>query len=122
MAKHWTITEAEDLSDEARSYYDLLDEDEQEEMLRLADEYEEQAIVAFLDWHGYLDGLRDFEDLYEGKWEDDVEFAKHLIDECYNLEQMMGDLARFFDYEAFADELFDNDYTMEDDGYVFRWG
>ena len=117
---HFIITEADDLSVDARELYDRLDEDNQEEFLRLMDEdIDEEAIFAYLDWHGLDYGLDEFEELYQGKWDSEKEFAENLINDCYNLEQMMGNLARFFDYEAFAEELFDYDYTMQD-GYVFR--
>ena len=33
---------------------------------------------------------------------------------------MMGNLANYFDYEAFARELFNRDYTMGANGHVFR--
>ncbi|WP_289641033.1 antirestriction protein ArdA [uncultured Muribaculum sp.] len=48
------------------------------------------------------------------------DFARHIVEECYNLEKTMGDLARYFDYEAFGRELFMYDYTMGANGHVFR--
>ena len=36
-----------------------------------------------------------------------------------NLDDMMGYLASYFDYEAFARDLFIEDYYFTD-GYVFR--
>ena len=35
-------------------------------------------------------------------------------------QKMMGNLANYFDYEAFARELFNRDYTMGANGHVFR--
>ena len=35
-------------------------------------------------------------------------------------QKMMGSLANYFDYEAFARALFDWDYTMRANGNVFR--
>ena len=43
-----------------------------------------------------------------------------IIDECYNLESEMGDLARYFDYEAFGRDLFMYDYSMGANNNVFR--
>ena len=40
------------------------------------------------------------------------DFARHIISECYNLVSEMGDLGRYFDYEAFGRELFLYDYSM----------
>ncbi|MBD5258858.1 MAG: antirestriction protein ArdA [Barnesiella sp.] len=47
------------------------------------------------------------------------DFARHIIEECYNLEKMMGNHANYFDYEAFARELFNWDYNMGANGHVF---
>jgi hypothetical protein len=33
---------------------------------------------------------------------------------------MMGSLAKYFDYASFADDLFDTDYSMGENGHVFR--
>ncbi|MBD5227065.1 MAG: antirestriction protein ArdA [Bacteroidales bacterium] len=53
---------------------------------------------------------------YCGEWDSEEDFARHIIEECYNLEleiaeyllhklnmkqKMMGSLANYFDYEAF---------------------
>lgn len=46
--------------------------------------------------------------------------ARHIVEECYDLERTMGGLERYFDYEAFGRELFMYDYTMGANGNVFR--
>ena len=56
---------------------------------------------------------------YMGKWDSEEDWAEHIIDECYDLEGMMGHLASFFNYEAYARELFIEDYYFTD-GFVFR--
>ena len=71
----------------------------------------------YLEFH---DDLDDFEEAYCGEWDSEEDFARHIVEECYNLEKTMGDLARFFDYEAFGRELFMFDYTMGANGHVFR--
>ena len=38
---------------------------------------------------------------YCGEWDSEEDFARHIVEECYDLERSMGDLARYFDYEAF---------------------
>lgn len=55
--------------------------------------------------------------LFESGSEED--FATHIVNECYDLERMMGNLSYYFDYKAFARDLFISDYIFED-GYVFR--
>ena len=64
-----------------------------------------------------------------GKWDSEKDFAEHIIDECYrsafgrlqgkNLDDMMGHLASYFDYEAYARDLFIDDFYFSN-GYVFR--
>ena len=58
--------------------------------------------------------------LYCGEWDSEEDFARHIVEECYDLERSMGDLARYFDYEAFGRELFMYDYSMGANNHVFR--
>lgn len=81
-------------------------------------EYDTDAVDAYFDRHPEGDALS-FREAYCGHWYGEEDFARHIIEECYDLEKTMGDLARYFDYEAFARELFMFDY-YECDGYVFR--
>lgn len=56
-----------------------------------------------------------------GEWGDSEEdFARHIVDECYNLEKEMSGLVRYFYYEAFGRELFMYDYSMGANNNVFR--
>ena len=57
---------------------------------------------------------------YMGEWDSEEDFAEHIIDECYDLDRIMGNLSGYFDYKRFADDLFMSDYTMGEHGYVFR--
>ena len=41
------------------------------------------------------------------------------LNAIYNLDDMMGSLASYFDYEAYARDLFIDDYYFTN-GYVFR--
>uniref|UniRef100_UPI003FF0C08B antirestriction protein ArdA n=1 Tax=Candidatus Limisoma sp. TaxID=3076476 RepID=UPI003FF0C08B len=45
--------------------------------------------------------------------------AREIINDCYDLERQMGHLANYFDYDAYARDLFMYDYYY-DNGYVFR--
>lgn len=61
------------------------------------------------------------EEHYQGSYDSEVDFARELFDECYE-HQMPNSLIYYFDYEAFARDLFINDYcSVEFDGqtYVF---
>ena len=48
-----------------------------------------------------------------------IDFAYQLIDECYNIDEMMRGLLSYFDYESFTRDLFMSDY-WETEGYIFR--
>lgn len=91
--------------------------DKIQEFAQLGDE-EREAYEAFINYYG--EGtIEEFRERYEGHWDTDEEFADYLLSSLYDIEKTMGDLARFFDYSAFARELFMTDYVWED-GYVFR--
>ena len=65
------------------------------------------------------DSISDFEENYEGEYDSEEDFAQYIVGELYDLERMMGNLSYYFDYKAFARDLFMSDYIF-DDGYVFR--
>lgn len=53
---------------------------------------------------------------YYGCYDSEVDFAEQLFDECY-AHQIPDSLICYFDYEAFARDLFINDYcSVENDG------
>ena len=56
---------------------------------------------------------------YCGEWHSEEEFAENLIEELGILDEMPEHLRRFFDIEAYAEELFRYDYDFTD-GFVFR--
>lgn len=97
-----------------------MDEDTFDKIIEYGElsEDEKEAVDNFLENNDF--DMEKFREAYVGKWDSEEEFAYHIIEECYDLDKMMGDLSRFFDYEAFASELFDSDYYMGDDGHVFR--
>ncbi len=73
------------------------------------DDDDREAFEAFSDAFGN-ESIESFKERYMGKWESEKDFAEHIIDECYNLDDMMGHLASYFDYEAYARDLFIDDY------------
>lgn len=84
---------------------------------KMCEEYGEEAVDDYLE---FKDSLIDFEEAYCGEWRDEEDFARHIIDECYNLERTMGDLACYFDFKAFGRDLFAYDYYMGSNNNVFR--
>ena len=85
------------------------------------DEDEQEAFEAFLDVTCQSDAsFEDFRERYCGKWDSEREFAEHLCDELDMFHNVPESVSRFFDFSAFADELFMSDYDFSDGGYVFR--
>ena len=87
------------------------------EYSELCDKYSQEAVDDYMEFHDELD---DFEEAYCGEWDSEEDFARHIVSECYDLERSMGQLANYFDYEAFGRELFMWDYSMGANGNVFR--
>lgn len=63
--------------------------------------------------------LEHFEDCYLGEYNSEEDYARQYIADCYDLDRLMGSLSNYFDYEAFARELFMYDMYY-DNGHVFR--
>lgn len=62
------------------------------------------------------DLVSSFKDEYQGKYDDEEDFAYQIVEECYELPEFAKS---YFDYAKFARDLFCGDYWMED-GFVFR--
>ena len=87
----------------------------------LCDEYGVSAVDDFLEWDS-TDDLDRMHDAYAGVYDSKEDFAREIVNDCYDLDKMMGDLAYYFDYEAFARDLFINDYCLGSHGTVFLRG
>ena len=97
-----------------------IDEDTFDRIIEFADldDDERDAFEAFSDAFGN-NCIASFRERYMGQWDSEKDFAEHIVDECYNLDDMMGHLASYFDYDAYARDLFIDDFYFTD-GYVFR--
>ena len=93
------------------------DFDHIKEYTEMCDKHSVEAVDDYMELH---DDLDNFEEAYCGEWDSEEDFARHIVDECYDLERTMGNLSQYFDYEAFARELFMYDYTMGANNNVFR--
>ena len=105
-----------------KKWYDesSFDEDSFEAVREYSDmceKYSADAVDAFIDWG--CEELEHFEDCYVGEYGSEEEFAREIVNECHDLERMMGELVEYFDYDAYARHLFDENYYY-DNGYVFR--
>lgn len=92
-------------------------EDEFNSIIEMYNHPDREAAFAYYDYFGEWD-LRKFEDRFCGEWDTELDYAYHIVDECYNLDKELGSLAYYFDYDKFARDLFAYDYLFLD-GYVF---
>lgn len=105
-----------------REYYNESGFDEDDfnairEYGELCDKYSPEAVDAFIDWG--CEELEHFEDCFVGEYDSEEDFAREIVDDCYDLEKTLGNLAYYFDYEAYARDLFMCDYHF-DNGFVFQ--
>lgn len=106
-----------------REYYNESGFDEDDfnairEYSELCEKYSPEAVDAFIDWGG-CEELEHFEDCFVGEYDSEEDFAREIVDDCYDLEKTLGNLAYYFDYEAYARDLFMCDYHF-DNGFVFQ--
>ena len=87
------------------------------EYSEMCKKHSQEAVDDYMEFH---DSLDNFDEAYMGEWDSEEDFARHIVDECYDLEKTMGNLSNYFDYERFARELFMFDYQMGEHGNVFR--
>lgn len=85
----------------------------------LCEEYDVFAVYDFLELFMPED-LDRMGDAYVGVYDSRDDFAKEEAIENFNPEKIMGDFADYFDYEAYARDLFLNDYKYGSHGTVFR--
>lgn len=87
------------------------------EYTEMCEKHSTEAVNDYMELHDSLDG---FEERYCGEWDSEEDFARHIVESCYDLESRMGDLQHYFDYEAYGRDLFIDDYQMGSNGHVFR--
>lgn len=90
----------------------------------LEEGYSPAAIRDYVEWSGddHFDDpfKKAFEEAYVGKYESERKFTEEWIDDTGVLESAPNYLRRYFDYDAFARDLFMTDYYMSENGYVFH--
>lgn len=85
----------------------------------LCDEYSVESVDDFLEWSSSED-LDRMQDAYVGVYDSEEDFAEEIVSDCYDLDNMMGSLACYFDYEKFDRDLFMCDYYFGSHGTVLR--
>ena len=89
------------------------------EYCELCDDYSVSAVDDFLEVFSTED-LDRMDDAYMGVFDSKEDFAREIVNDCYDINKMMGNLADYFDYEAFARDLFMGDYYFGSHGTVLR--
>ncbi|EBW2268484.1 antirestriction protein ArdA [Salmonella enterica] len=83
---------------------------------------EEGQAAAFVAWSEYT-GECDFDafqDAYNGEAESEEDFAYSFVEDCGLLNSVPDTLRTYFDYEAYARDLFSSGYVFHN-GYVFNY-
>ena len=81
---------------------------------------EQEAFEAFVRATGRK-SIGDFHERYVGAFEDEEDFGRTILSECYSdVQSNLGTLECYFDYKAYGKDLLRFDYVYED-GYVFRY-
>ena len=87
-----------------------------EEYLQAVDQYDEDAVAAFLDIFD-IESIGSFSDAYQGEYESGAEFAEQLAIDCCEVPREMSSWIEI-DWKASWDNL-SYDYS-ESDGYIFN--
>ena len=93
------------------------DLDEVVKAAELVEQYSLEAVNAYLSYTGGSD-LDDFESSYQGEYSSPEDFAYQLVEDLGLLQGVPDTLKYYFDYEAYARDLFMGDY-FEENGHVF---
>ena len=78
---------------------------------------QEAAFLAFVDLFNNCD-YNTFSDAYRGVAKNEEAYARELVEDSGMLKDVPDSLARYFDYEAYARDLFMDGYTLHD-SHVF---
>jgi antirestriction protein len=70
-----------------------------------------EPFAAYADYLGVDVMVSEFEDKFQGVWSTEIDFAQEIADETLDIS---ANIAPYFDYEAFARDLFINDYLALD--------
>ena len=112
-AIHGTNNIAFDVSE----YADIQTFEKIYKIMELQKDHDSDAIEAFFNIFGSDEDLENFEESYQGKYDSEIDYAIEYVNGCYDIQKMLGNLSNYFDYEAFAKDLF-YDCSFEN-GHVF---
>lgn len=50
----------------------------------------------------FADSRNNLKGGYCCEWDTEEDFTRHIIEDCYDIERMIGSFANYFDYETYA--------------------
>lgn len=103
-------------------YHEIIGEEEFNNIVKYCEmggDYNVYAVEDFLEFYS-PDDLGMMYDAYVGVYDSKEDFAREIVNDCSDLDKMMGSLACYFDYEALARDLFISDYHFGSHGTVLR--
>lgn len=102
-AEEWDIHDYEGLG----TYGDELGLEQCIERAEFIKEHGDLGEALIGECSGDMEYAANLMDNYQGEFDSEIDFAYHIVEECYTLE---GPLSYYFDYEAFARDLFLDGY------------
>lgn len=119
IAEEWAIHDYENFDGIKIDEYETIDR-----IVALAEAINEHgpAFAAFSAYTGSSD-VDEFTEAYEGEYEHEEDFAYMIVDSLGLFDDCNETVQNYFDYEAFARDLFMGDYFSAPNGlgiYVFR--
>lgn len=112
-AEEWAIHDFEGFGEYRLSEYENIDH-----VVELAEFMAKHGDLgaSLLGDYSIEEATRLLEDNYQGAYDDEVDFAYYIFEECYS-NSVLDNLAYYFDYVAFTRDLFMCDYfSVESDG------
>lgn len=104
-AEEWEIHDHEGLS----SYGELFSLEQCIERAEFIAEHGDIGEELISECSGDMEHAKNLMDNYNGEFDTEIDFAYHIVEECYS-DCLKGPLANYFDYEAFARDLFLDGY------------
>ena len=97
----------------------ILSEDDAEFLgFHLGDDYAE-IWAAFNEYFGPGNSPQDCVDAYAGQYDSEVDYVQQYVDDTGMLDGVPETFRAYFDYDAFARDVFINDMAFGDKGHVF---
>jgi antirestriction protein len=115
IAEEWAIHDYDGIKcEEYDSFEDIA---EKVSILEQLSGDELEAYPIFVEYENETD-LEKFKERYRGKWDSEKDYCEHYVDDLGIISEAPEDLQRYFDYDAYARDLF-IETVFEVKGHVF---